>query len=108
VLSELYRDSVQSEEVATLGDDLPSNSALESASGPSDNSRSRGLSSGGSCLMVYLRVPTAVFYIIQAIGFSTLQHAASARQHFSLGALQHSWVSGLDGFGWTCGRGGDS
>jgi hypothetical protein len=34
--------------------------------------------------MVYLRVPTAVFYIIQAIGFSTLQHSASARQHFSL------------------------
>src|ERR671914_1102171 len=87
---------------------MPSNSALESASGPSDNSRSRGLSSGGSCLMVYLRVPTAVFYIIQAIGFSTLQHAASAPQHFSLGALQHSWVSALDGFGWICGRGGDS
>jgi hypothetical protein len=58
--------------------------------------------------MVYLRVPTAVFYIIQAIGFSTLQHSASARQHFSLGALQEGWVSGLDGFGWTCGRGGDS
>jgi hypothetical protein len=35
-------------------------------------------------LMVYLRVPTAVFYIIQAIGFSTLQHSASARQHFCL------------------------
>ena len=58
--------------------------------------------------MVYLRVPTAVFYIIQAIGFSTLQHSGSACQQFSLGALQHSWVSGLDGFGWTCGRGGDS
>ncbi len=58
--------------------------------------------------MVYLRVPTAVFYIIRAIGFSTLQHSAFACQHFSLGALQHSWVSGLDGFGWTCGRGGDS
>jgi hypothetical protein len=48
---------------------MPSNSALESASGPSDNSRSRGLSSGGSCLMVYLRVPTVVFYIIQASGY---------------------------------------
>ena len=44
---------------------MASNSALESASGPSDNNRSRGLSSGGSCLMVYLRGPTVVFYIIQ-------------------------------------------
>jgi hypothetical protein len=44
---------------------MASNSALESASGPSDNSRSRGLSSGGSCLMVYLRGPTVVFYLIQ-------------------------------------------
>src|SRR5215211_7108517 len=44
---------------------IASNSALESASGPSAKSRSRGLSSGGSCLMVYLRVPTVVFYIIQ-------------------------------------------
>src|SRR5918997_5956419 len=44
---------------------MASNSALESASGPSDKSRSRGLSSGGSCLMVYLRGPTVVFYIIQ-------------------------------------------
>src|ERR687893_2867315 len=69
---------------------MPSNSALESASGPSDNSRSRGLSSGGSCLMVYLRVPTTVFYIIQAIGFSTPQRSACACQNFSLGALQHS------------------
>ena len=84
---------------------MPSNSALESASGPSDNSRSRGLSSGGSCFIVYLRVPTAVFYIIQTIGISTLQHSASACRHFRLGALQHSRVSGLDGFGWTCGRG---
>ena len=45
---------------------IASNSAPESASAPSDKSRSRGLSSGGSSLMVYLRVPTAVFYIIQA------------------------------------------
>src|SRR5215210_7790286 len=45
---------------------MPSNSALESASGPSDSNRSRGLSSGGSCFMVYLRPSTSVFYIIQA------------------------------------------
>ena len=44
---------------------MASNSALESASGPSDNNRSRGLSSGGSCLMVYLRGPTTVFYLIR-------------------------------------------
>src|SRR5215212_2480099 len=47
---------------------MPSNSALESASGPSDKSRSRGLSSGGSCLIVYLRASTTVFYIIQPPG----------------------------------------
>src|SRR5919112_4221869 len=56
---------------------MPSNSALESASAPSDKSRSRGLSSGGSSLMVYLRVPTAVFYIIQVIGFSTKAQVAT-------------------------------
>jgi hypothetical protein len=57
---------------------IASNSALDSASGPSDNSRSRGLSSGGSCLMVYLRVPTVVFYIIQASGYriSALRHVS--------------------------------
>jgi hypothetical protein len=58
--------------------------------------------------MVYLRVPTPVFYIIRAIGFSTLQHSASACQHFNLGVLQQGWVSGLDDFGRTCERGGDS
>jgi hypothetical protein len=57
---------------------MASNSALESASGPSDNSRSRGLSSGGSCLMVYLRVPTSVFYIIQVAGI-WFQVSARAR-----------------------------
>ena len=57
---------------------IASNSALESASGPSDNSRSRGLSSGGSCLMVYLRVPTSVFYIIQVAGI-WFQVSARAR-----------------------------
>ena len=49
---------------------MPSNSALESASGPSDNSRSRGLSSRGSCFIVYLRPSTVVFYIIRT--FRTL------------------------------------
>ena len=58
--------------------------------------------------MVYLRVPTAVFYIIQAMGISTLQHRLPLVSISALGALQHSWVSGLDGFGRTCGRGGDS
>ena len=61
---------------------IASNSALESASGPSDNSRSRGLSSGGSCLMVYLRPCTWVFYIIQvtAIRFE-LSARCSLRRH---------------------------
>jgi hypothetical protein len=58
---------------------IASNSALESASGPSDKSRSRGLSSGGSCFMVYLRVPTLVFYIIQASAYriSALQQVTA-------------------------------
>src|SRR5215211_2476309 len=34
---------------------MPRSSALESASGPSESRRSRGLSSGGSCFMVYRR-----------------------------------------------------
>src|SRR5215211_4321835 len=61
---------------------IASNSALESASGPSDNSRSRGLSSGESCLMVYLRPCTWVFYIIQvtAIRFE-LSARCSLRRH---------------------------
>src|SRR5215204_4311042 len=50
---------------------IPSNSALESASGPSESSRSRGLSSGGSCLMVYLRPSTYVFYFIREFGSLT-------------------------------------
>jgi hypothetical protein len=57
---------------------IASNSALESASGPSDNSRSRGLSSGGSCLMVYLRPCTSVFYIIQVTAVRIQVSAASA------------------------------
>jgi hypothetical protein len=57
---------------------MPSNSALESASGPSDNSRSRGLSSGGSCLIVYLRPCTSVFYIIQVTAVRIQVSAASA------------------------------
>jgi hypothetical protein len=48
--------------------------------------------------MVYLRVPTAVFYVIQASRYSMLQPSASACQHFSLGTFQQDWVSGLDGF----------
>ena len=52
---------------------MPSNSALESASGPSDKSRSRGLSSGGSCLIVFLRASTMVFYIIQESACSSLR-----------------------------------
>jgi hypothetical protein len=95
VVSDLHSDPVQTKEVATRGDDLPSkrnrrillaaraeentsNSALESASGPSDNSRSRGLSSGGSCLMVYLRPCTSVFYIIQVTAVRIQVSAASA------------------------------
>ena len=54
---------------------MASNSALESASGPSDKSRSRGLSSGGSCLMVYLRGPTMVFYLIQVSARCRLRHS---------------------------------
>src|SRR5215211_2891251 len=34
---------------------MPRSSALERASGPSESRRSRGLSSGGSCFMVYRR-----------------------------------------------------
>jgi hypothetical protein len=45
---------------------IPSNSALDSASDPSPNNRSRGLNSAGSCLMVYLRRSTLVFYIIRS------------------------------------------
>jgi hypothetical protein len=62
---------------------IASNSALESASGPSDNSRSRGLSSGGSCLMVYLRPCTSVFYIIQVTGVRIQLSAASALMRVS-------------------------
>jgi hypothetical protein len=61
---------------------IASNSALDSASGPSDNSRSLGLSSGGSSLMVYLRVPTLVFYIIQASGYR-ISARCSLRSHAS-------------------------
>ena len=88
MFSDLHSDPVQTKEVATRGDDLPSkrnrrillaaraeentsNSALESASGPSDNSRSRGLSSGGSCLIVYLRPCTSysILYRSRPSGF---------------------------------------
>src|SRR5215203_3489462 len=46
-----------------MPNNIPNNSAAESASGPSARSRSRGLSSGGSSLMVYRRRSTLVFYI---------------------------------------------
>ena len=62
---------------------IASNSALESASGPSDNGRSRGLSSGGSCLIVYLRPCTSVFYIIQVTGIRIQLSAASALMRVS-------------------------
>src|SRR5829696_1143211 len=62
---------------------IASNSAPESASGPSDNSRSRGLSSGGSCLMVYLRPCTSVLYIIQLTGVRIQLSAASALMRVS-------------------------
>src|SRR5215210_1668219 len=75
---------------------MASNSALESASGPSDNSRSRGLSSGGSCLMVYLRVPTLVFYIIQASAcrIAALQQVSEVRRQVSRALVEVARVDG--------------
>src|SRR5918995_1600783 len=67
---------------------MPSNSALESASGPSDNSRSRGLSSGGSCLIVYLRASTAVFYIVQISGISVSARSSLRLPLVSISTLQ--------------------
>jgi hypothetical protein len=72
---------------------IASNSALESASGPSDNSRSRGLSSGGSCLMVYLRPCTWVFYIIQVTGVRIQVSAASVVMRVSSNSASASSCS---------------
>jgi hypothetical protein len=73
---------------------IASNSALESASGPSDKSRSRGLSSGGSCLMVYLRGPTVVFYIIQVSVRCRLRHHACLGQRLVQSLVGHVSLRG--------------
>ena len=119
MFSELHRDPVQSEEVAALGDDLPSKLDRRVPLAPSAKENAQQLGTGkrlrtlrqkplprpelGRKLFdcVSASFHDGILYYTasryQVTGISTLQPSVSVCQHLSLSAFQKGWASSLPG-----------